>query len=90
MLAATPETIKNAWVRIASSVRTSAVDRLKTERRFRHARTHEAMRIQALSEEEIVKRYGCFVVLSLFMAFGANHAPAVVAASREKSSHRGV
>jgi hypothetical protein len=36
---------ENAWVRIASSVRTSAVDRLKNKWAHRHACTLEAMRI---------------------------------------------
>jgi hypothetical protein len=45
------ETMKDAWVRIASSVRTSAVCRLETRSASCHACTLEATRTQAFSEE---------------------------------------
>jgi hypothetical protein len=45
--------LKGAWVRIASSVRTSAASRLEKQRTHRHARTLEAMRTQAFPEEFI-------------------------------------
>jgi hypothetical protein len=38
---------ENAWVRIASSMRTSAANRLENMRPHRHVRTLEAMRTQA-------------------------------------------
>jgi hypothetical protein len=47
--------MKSAWVRIASSVGTSAADRLKNNRAHRHACALEVMRIHsqwAFSEEE--------------------------------------
>jgi hypothetical protein len=40
--------LDGAWVRVASSVRISAVNRLEIEKALRHVRTLEAMRTQAL------------------------------------------
>src|SRR5262245_22717529 len=44
--------MKYAWVRIASSVRTSAASHLKSNGAHRHPCTLEAMRTQAFSEAE--------------------------------------